>query len=51
MFVKLMTDYGSCGRDQRHVACLHTSYTTSACTCAILFHRHRNIHNNYYVGT
>ena len=30
MFLKLMTDYGSCGRDQRHVACLYASYTTSA---------------------
>ena len=36
MFLKLMTDYGSRGRDQRHVACLYVSYT-SACTREILF--------------
>ena len=49
MFLKLMTDYGSCGRDQCHVACLYASYTTSACMCA---HKRRNVHNSYlyYVG-
>ena len=50
MFFKLMTDYESRGRDQRHVACLYVSYTTSACMRAILFHRHRNVHNIHYIG-
>ena len=26
----------------------HHIYTTSACKCAILFHRRRNVHNIYY---
>ena len=47
MFLKLMTDYGSHGRDHRHIVCLYVSYTTSACTHAIRFHRCRNVHNTY----
>ena len=43
MFLKLMTDHGSRGRDQRYVACrfirINDTRQTSACTRAILFHR------------